>query len=111
LPNTARSWYSDCIIFTNKFLKITSVFYMMSYQRCPAFQWDLQNISMISRGLIPWSKNCTNLSSVPCTPVLLRRVFVNVGPSGSWSIWNGMKKKQCQNQSGTRIKGPSPVPA
>ena len=35
----------------NIFLKKNLFFYMMSYQRCPAFQWDLQNISMITRCL------------------------------------------------------------
>ncbi len=33
------------------FLKIKLFVYMVSYQRCAAFQWDLQNISMISRCL------------------------------------------------------------
>jgi hypothetical protein len=65
------------------FLK-KKLFVYMSYQRCTAFQWDLQNISIISRCLNTWSKNCPNLSSAPC--IWLRYPISIVDPQWFQSV-------------------------
>jgi hypothetical protein len=42
-----------------------------------------------------------------CTPFSLRSVFVNAGSRNGW--YRNEKECRCRNQSGTEIRGPSPV--